>query len=423
MPDLALEVLTLAPLHAGALKPYGQFLETSSDLPGTLLRGALAERLLREAAALGFDANHDACVEPSVCPFCHYTTGVVFPFCVPGSAGVSSDLPPRTLMTCKRAPGFRAAAVRYGEMPHGARDTLLTHIAHAAAARTSPFIAFPARTCWCGEQLEPWHGRYVYRPPHQAQRAEAVRLRRVTRVGVSRAREAAQSGFLYSVQAIEEGTRFVGRLRLPADWDEVRVRELTAELEQIRYVGGGQSRGLGAVEIRVVGEWPADEPLSARVEEFNAALTGVWAQVRPLGPPGDRYFSLRLLTPALLAAPDGAPTLEVTPGLLAVEAAGLGYGNLPPLDTVTCAVSPDDERALMFVGGQVIGGWSAAWRLPKPTALAAVAGSVYVFRAPNLAPWLDALDAIERQGLGARREEGFGAIRICDPIHREVEPV
>lgn len=423
MPDLALEVLTLAPLHAGALKPYGQFLETGSDLPGTLLRGALAERLLREAAALGFDANHEACVEPSVCPFCHYTTGVVFPFCIPGSAGVSSDLAPRTLMTCKRAPGFRADATRPGEAPHGVRDTLLPHITHSEAARAAPFVAFPAGTCWCGEQLEPFRARYVYGAPRQPRRADRVHLRRLARGGLNRARETAESGFLYSVQVIEEGTRFVGRLWLPDEWDDTRVAEFTAEIEQVRYLGGGQSRGLGAVEVRVVGDWPADEPLSARVEEFNAALAGVWAQVGPPRPPAEQYFSLLLLTPALLTAPDGASTLELTPGLLAAEAAGLGYVNLPPLDRVSCAVSPDDERLLMFVGGQVIGGWSAAWGLPKPTALAAVAGSVYVFRAPSLSPWFNALDAIERRRLGARREEGFGAIRICDPIHREVEPV
>jgi CRISPR/Cas system CSM-associated protein Csm3 (group 7 of RAMP superfamily) len=87
------------------------------------------------------------------------------------------------------------------------------------------------------------------------------------------------------------------------------------------------------------------------------------------------------------------------------------------------ARSLSKERSLMFTGPTIVSGWSEAWGLPKLPALAAVAGSVYVFCTSDIEAWHEALGKIEEHGVGSRREEGFGAVRVCDPFHLEVQPV
>jgi len=67
-------------------------------------------------------------------------------------------------------------------------------------------------------------------------------------------------------------------------------------------------------------------------------------------------------------------------------------------------------------------GWSTAWGLPKPTALAARMGSVYAFRwEGTVDELLPELERIEQEGVGERRDEGFGECLVCHPFHLEVE--
>ena len=58
-----------------------------------------------------------------------------------------------------------------------------------------------------------------------------------------------------------------------------------------------------------------------------------------------------------------------------------------------------------------VGGWHAASRLPKPVELAVAAGSVLLlcFDQP---PPSDGLLALSGRGIGLRRSEGFGALRV-----------
>jgi CRISPR-associated protein Csx10 len=66
------------------------------------------------------------------------------------------------------------------------------------------------------------------------------------------------------------------------------------------------------------------------------------------------------------------------------------------------------------------GGWNSAWGLPKDTEPAVRAGGVYLYQVPNdtdLSGRLEALRALEKSGVGERRQEGFGQVRVCDPFH------
>jgi CRISPR-associated protein Csx10 len=68
-----------------------------------------------------------------------------------------------------------------------------------------------------------------------------------------------------------------------------------------------------------------------------------------------------------------------------------------------------------------IGGWNALWRLPKPVKLAIGKGSVFLFAytgdSQNLL--IQQLYALEQQGIGNRKSEGFGWVSISDAFHQE----
>jgi CRISPR-associated protein Csx10 len=66
---------------------------------------------------------------------------------------------------------------------------------------------------------------------------------------------------------------------------------------------------------------------------------------------------------------------------------------------------------------EVTGGFNRKWRLELPQALAVAAGSVVVLRATEVIPFVD-LRAIEHEGLGERRTEGFGRIAFLEAASR-----
>lgn len=64
-------------------------------------------------------------------------------------------------------------------------------------------------------------------------------------------------------------------------------------------------------------------------------------------------------------------------------------------------------------GFDLVGGFNRKWRLELPQALACAAGSVLVLRAITPIPFAELL-AIEHEGLGERRMEGFGRVVFLD---------
>jgi CRISPR-associated protein Csx10 len=119
----------------------------------------------------------------------------------------------------------------------------------------------------------------------------------------------------------------------------------------------------------------------------------------PDGPQGI-YFSVDLLAPGIFRDDSGVPAL--------VPILRLGNQTLRPILWMT---RPD-----------IASGWSTAWGLPKPTRLAARMGSVFVYRWEGAEDsLLSMLEGLEQEGIGERRDEGFGECLICHPFHLEVE--
>ncbi|HEU5023631.1 MAG TPA: RAMP superfamily CRISPR-associated protein [Spirillospora sp.] len=60
--------------------------------------------------------------------------------------------------------------------------------------------------------------------------------------------------------------------------------------------------------------------------------------------------------------------------------------------------------------------WHRGWRLPRPVLLGFAAGGCLTFEVRKGSVGAGVLSAVERSGIGERRGEGFGRIRINDPL-------
>lgn len=381
-----LTVTPIGPLHLGTIKPRFQFLATRDYIPGSVLRGALAQWLLVQ--------NRSDEIVPTVS---RMRFGNLFPTSSPQL--VSLPLP-LTALQCKAWPGFRESSGEAGA--HGVCDSLLTALAYAELERAGAVLPVPyvLRCPECGSRLDRASGFYTCEKNYR--RVEPRRTVQ-TKVALSRHRGAAQKEMMYRVTAVAPTDAFVGFV-----WASEEDAGLLVQVLTSLGLGGLTSRGYGEVEARLQEEvrWM---PVEQRVREFNEGLKHVWKEMSSLDmsgqaptEPQELYFSVDLVGPGILVDRDGCPTLKL-------ELAAWGRDLAP----VFWATRPD------FASG-----WSAAWGLRKPSSLCAAMGSAYVYSLQDMPETVLAeFEALEERGVGERTGEGFGQVVVCHPFHKEAMPV
>lgn len=404
-----LKLVPLEPLLVGEVRAGSQFLAGRSYIPGRVLRGALALDLLRRGAPAAQVREVMA----------RLRAGNFFPTVEWRHVGYALPLP-LTAMTCKRRPGFRGSEQeqpKANERGHGVVDTLLPRLAYRllqqAGARFSVPFAFQCATDGCHGNMESYSRFYSLHRDDEKQYFIAFEAcyHLQTKVALSRHRRAAYEGMLYTASAISPLTRSpAGNGNVPVAFlgrvvgDDDALALLRDALDRTA-IGGLHNRGYGRVKVD---EAQVDlPPLIERLRAFNEVLKRVWADLRRLAinaaalasEPTDTHFSVDLLAPGVFRN-DGVPCL--------VPSLTVGGEELKPVLWVT---RPD-----------LASGWSTAWGLPKPTNLAARAGSTYVYRLPgDASTLLPELERIEHEGVGERRDESFGECLICHPFHLEVQ--
>jgi len=399
------------PLLLGDVRGDSQFLTTQLYIPGRVVRGAWASGLALEGKS----------ADEILQTIARLRVGNFFP--APEWRELRYVLPlPLSAMTCKRTGGFRTEPYP-GHRGHGVVDTLLPQLAYRLLRTHGARFPVPfALTCReCEDRMEPASGYYsVHR--HHGQEAYVIfrpRFHAQTKVAISRHRRAAVESMLYTASALSPftahpegseqpvGVVFAGRVFPQDDGDEAWNSMKEVLNNGLSALGALRTRGYGRVKVE---EMEADLPdLKDRVERFNQLLKDLWQDLQALAvnageiprrPPDGVYFTVDLLAPAILQDEHGLPSLR--------PVLNLGGKILRPLLWLT---RPD-----------MASGWSMTWGLPKPTHLAARIGSVYAFHwKGDLEEILPHLEALEREGLGRRRAEGFGECLVCHPFHLEVE--
>ena len=395
--ELSIKVTLESPILTGGRKPSGQAVEAINYIRGGLIRGAVAKALLADLENSEPDADFDQL-------FLDNDAGI-FRNCTPGTKVL-----PATAASCKDFSGFHKAD---DNEKHGIFDTLLERIVSEKAE-----WMYQPNCPKCQGRVEAQGGFYTKSESIFTKKELNTRL--LTRVAINRQRKVAEDELLYHLTAIDP---IIVKNKKEASQDEVEsekvilhgaaripsglVDNVTQTLRQkVKRLGGGSSRGLGKVCI-AVGKQQSSDTLSKRIHNFNEGLQAVWETYADLpnteiGAFEGTYFSLNLLSDAILTAEDGWQRSMVLTAPMLQEMAGC---------------KTDVTLVRSFASYDYVGGWNAAWGLPKETDLVTKMGSVFVFHTSDIDSLIPVLQTLESNGIGSRREEGFGQITICDAFH------
>lgn len=378
----------------------GQSVQTLDYISGTALRGGLAAAWLRGRKFDDLDG-----VE--LTQFADlFTVGTVgFCNCLPvypaqdyGEEPVETLIVPATASTRKRGGGWL-----YDQPEPG--SGVLDMLKYRLCAIDEP------------DDFDSLDQRFVGLSEGRKLRSLDVRRRQFARTAVDNVRGTARTRQLYSFEAIEVGQRFSGSLRGPKDRLDHLCSTVVSE-GQVIFLGQGRSRGLGEVVIDTIGA-PApygrtrDEVMD-NIQTFNSQVRSLLEE-QPDRTSASIEGSSTLLPVTLLAdmllrdnylLPSSDPMPTVT------------LGRYLPLPAALAQAMRPVPRGCVH-GTSWISGWDEVRGLPRPPQLATVLGSVWTFVVPNrllddaVNWWVQA----EAAGLGDRRNEGYGQIQLCHPLH------
>ena len=372
-----LEVTPKVPLLVGDRTADASYIIGREVIPGVALRGALAEFL----ALSGRRADIPAIVE-------RYRFAPLLP-------AQPNRLPypcPLSAMNCKH------------DKKHGPWDTLILFgIWNCWQRQYNAHFAGPLMIDCpkCGGRTDRYTATAIVRKNQESIKWEKVRPKRYvqTKVAISRDREAAYEGMLYSVSAVSpNGIAYCG----PVWCADERDFELLCEALETVGLGALRRRGFGIVKVSETTVYQQDKTLQERLQDFNQVVAEVWRSLRALlengsvvEQPDGVYFSITLASPAILTDRRGFPTLKL---------------DLEWADS------------LFWVTRQTqVKGWHEGWGLPKKTEQAAAAGSAYLFRSKlPKDETIKNLEKIENTGVGLMKDAGFGHVIVCHPFHLEV---
>lgn len=387
------------PLIVGQAKADSSFLTTITYVPGRLLRGAWADWMI--AQGKGDDITG---ITERTCIWNFFPSGEERQICYTSPFLLSS-------LTCKREGGFHSEP-EPDERGHGVLDALLPELTYALLSERHGPAALPfAPRCThkgCGDRLEVEKGFFTaYQDGQQIGYARSrSNYHAQTKVALSRQRRAAQENMLYTVTALAPGSQNRGSRRLAflgrVCGDEESICDL-CQAVSIIPIGALRQRGYGKVRAELTNA-AGFGALQARLQRFNELVKEMWRDLARLFPkasaksPEGVYFSLDLLAPGVFQH-KGIPSL-----------------------VPTLAIAGQEIRPIFWLTrSDFASGWSTAWGLPKPTNMAARAGSVYVFHwQGDAASLIPALEELEVRGVGRRCDEGFGECVVCHPFHQEV---
>lgn len=422
MIPIQLEIKALAPLAIGRQKPGGSVNEAEDYIPGSVIRGAIAGKILKQSGHESTDLTNNGG------DFQILFLGespAIFHNAYPAIAQISQDelqsvaepvrILPATAVSAKNNPGFKSSG------KNGAFDTLIDSF--CAEAYGYPYDPSDPTALAKGEEarVEPYSG--FYSQVGQTYRSHSASKRFLTRVGINRRRATAEDAILYSLEVLNESFPRNPKAKQPT-WDANCYRSLIFVANQAiagsltgfinqncdRFrIGGSTSRGLGKVEMKATPLEPAPD-LACRVDQFNQALKDRWQLWSAFGnPPVDRltnriYFTLDLQADAILTD-RWQRTTVISPAMLQTFAAMEQYA-LPQLHT---AYSSYAYRS----------GWNAAWGLMKDVEAIVNKGATYLFSIPETDKdaWIAALATLEEGGVGDRTAEGFGQVQVCNQFH------
>lgn len=388
----------------------GQPIETLDYISGTVIRGALATAWLRGRRFEQLGTNEQEQFRDLFLSQCMvFSNGLPLPKDQPD---VTVEVVPQT-----------AWCQKYD-------DVGWSHDVHPRTKKRGkgvfdqlhPLLCQDPNTGRVGEaKLDRFEKSFAYREGKHY-KSVGVSKRLITRTAINSKRGVAQERFLYTLEALETGQQFSCTISGPEAYIAAIHKVLQAGM--LVRMGQARSRGLGEVRVERVEE---PIPQSDSVQEAMAKVEAFTQMVRERAEcllhdeQGNLLGDDMLLLPVtlesdvllrdnyLLPSSDPRPTVTL--------------GRYCPLPSELIEHMHLHQPGLVQ-SSHWIGGWDELRRIPRPPQLAVSMRSVWTFRVPqeHLALAVEWWVQAQRQGLGERRNEGYGRVRLCHPMHMEEGP-
>jgi CRISPR-associated protein Csx10 len=412
---LRLLVKTLSPLaFSTRLGTISSFMDTFDYVPGTSLRGAVASHFLRKIANADDERFRNIFLQGEVLFSNLYPIHEpdISPNSTSESPAASSSILPATAYACKSHKEkhgvkdifFRSAAIKL--LNHESADSLLDDILHCSHCKET------------AQRIKGFYQKTFF--PDVKYNIIEVHKRHLTHVGINRASQSAENGFLFSQQVISEAREFgdnhdfvpqlfCGELIVNKAHSDFVVTKLLPQGTELR-LGESRTRGLGRIHIRDCRIVAADceSDIRTRILDFNRQFAKHLAFQ-------NHFISLTLQSDAILMDEFMRPRT-----MLDIRDFRRALG-----DHDYAAMASQNILQLVFcnTGKRLVQTWNAASGYPKPENVAITMGSVFLFKVAAESPenLVAPLTALQEYGIGMRRREGFGRVTICDPFHWEVD--
>ncbi len=375
----------------------GNLIRTHNYIPGNGILGAFAERFLYE---LKNSAN-----DPYFKQF-FLTDEVRFENLYPagGELELSRTTTPIPLstLTCKDYPRPRSQKeeeLMEDEYKHTYADFLLGEIAHECEKVVSSNNGRPRK---CGAPLKNREGFYYTKEnkyDYRVYPAKVIQMHNV--IEDARQRPTEEVGGVFSFEALEEDVFFRGFVSFYDKTLRNEFKEMLFGTEKKidLSLGRARRRGYGEAKLDVKAFESFDDIQTSLLKaDFNSRWDDFQAKKA-------NHFSITLHTDAIVADRFLRYHTTLNESLLAAE-----------LDVPTDALKCIKVFALPIT----VDGFSRIHGLPLESEVAIAKGSAFLFEVKKIG-FFDAikkgLQRLEEEGIGFRRNEGFGRLIICDNYH------
>lgn len=367
---ISLDVETKQPVVLARSHFSGNIVYTVDYIPGSALRGAMASRFIERT---GKPENNWQKFKTYFCSdmvrfeniYIADGSNYVFPI------SLSSK-------TCKAYNGFLWDDEK--TEPHGVSDYLTKHIPDYCPK------------CKHKTPIASINGFYsVPRPDIYTLKRVDVKKRFSIHNEIEDETQRTKEGILYTLEQIEEEQEFNGSI-IFADKgirNDFMNDVIGKEDEFYLYVGQARSRGMGQIGIK----WAFDD--SSFDRGFFPTIEERFSNF------DENCFSVTFHSDAILVD----EYLRCLTSLTSTYLSNILEVKLDSLKT--------------FSAYHVVSGWHSGARLPKEDDIAITKGSTFLFQynGDEQEKLVKGLSTLEEEGIGLRRNEGFGRVVICDPYH------
>lgn len=389
------------PLLIARRSEAGNQFETLDAIPGGVLRGALAWRVAQRSAA---DLESQGVAFRN---FANLFFGdlVRFSSLTPieirkenFSSGYPTIVAPRDLFTCELHRGY---SDRSKDRGHGVWSLLDKNRQECPACATEDTASGREAASVKLETLGGFISLVKGAPRSKHKPKQTVEMH----IRIDRDSGRVNTGDLYGYVALEPGQYFVGEITC-TDENVWQVLQTMAglhpgEVNELK-LGKAQQRGYGKVSAVFR---PRAKPLW-HLQDLSQRLTST------------QSVTMLLLSDAIVPDPWGRFWRGFDPAWLKREL------RLPPEAEVYIDRNEDGE-ALAFSAVRTVDAFNAKLGLPRTRDIAIVAGSSVrlTFTGIVLNDLLRALEEVETQGIGLRRDEGFGRVAFNHPVYQQLQSV